>query len=441
MANQHEVRVPDIGDFKEVDVVEVLVAVGDTVAADDSLITLETDKASMDVPSPVAGKVVSLNVEAGGTVSEGSVVAVVEAVEGAAPVKEEPVKEEAAKPAPAAPATPAPADKATPAPPAKAAPAPAASSQRDAFQDDPGSMPYASPSVRKFARELGVDLIQVKGSGRKGRIVQDDVKGFVKQAMQHGGGKGAAPAAGAGIPAVPAVDFSKFGDIEEVKLSRIRKVSAANLHRSWLNVPRVTQHEDADITDMEAFRKAHGDQAKKQGFKLTPLVFIMKAVVSALQKFPDFNSSLSPDGESLIRKKYFHLGIAVDTPNGLVVPVIRDCEQKSLFQLAAELGEVSGRMREGQIKPADLQGACFTISSLGGIGGTGFTPIVNAPEVAILGLSRSSMKPVWQDGAFVPRLMLPLSLSYDHRVIDGAAAARFTAYLAHVLSDLRRLLL
>lgn len=436
MANQHEVRVPDIGDFKEVDVVEVLVAVGDTVAADDSLITLETDKASMDVPSPVAGKVVSLTVEAGGTVSEGSVVAVVEVMEDGAPAKEA-----AANPAPAAPEPATPAAKATPAPAAKPAPAAAGPSPRDAFQEDPGAMPYASPSVRKFARELGVDLLQVKGSGRKGRIVQDDVKGFVKQAMVSGGGQSAAPAAGAGIPAVPAVDFSKFGEIEEVKLSRIRKVSAANLHRSWLNVPRVTQHEDADITDMEAFRKAHGDQAKKQGFKLTPLVFIMKAVVSALQKFPDFNSSLSPDGESLIRKKYFHLGIAVDTPNGLVVPVIRDCEQKSLFQLAAELGEVSGRMREGQIKPADLQGACFTISSLGGIGGTGFTPIVNAPEVAILGLSRSSMKPVWQDGAFVPRLMLPLSLSYDHRVIDGAAAARFTAYLAHVLSDLRRLLL
>lgn len=438
MANQQEVRVPDIGDFKEVDVVEVLVAVGDTVAADDSLITLETDKASMDVPAPVAGKVVSLTVKAGDTVSEGSVVAVVEVVEGAAA----PAKAEAAKPAPAEPeakAAPAPAAKAAPAP-APAA-APAAPSQRDAFQDDPGSVPYASPSIRKFARELGVDLLQVKGSGRKGRIVQEDVKGFVKQAMQGGAGKAAAPAAGAGIPAVPAVDFSKFGEIEEVKLSRIRKVSAANLHRSWLNVPRVTQHEDADITDMEAFRKAHGDQAKKQGFKLTPLVFIMKAVVSALQKFPDFNSSLSPDGESLIRKKYYHLGIAVDTPNGLVVPVIRDCDQKSLFQMAAELGEVSGRMRDGQIKPADLQGACFTISSLGGIGGTSFTPIVNAPEVAILGLSRSSMKPVWQDGAFVPRLMLPLSLSYDHRVIDGAAAARFTAYLAHVLSDLRRLLL
>ncbi|CAM2005709.1 dihydrolipoyllysine-residue acetyltransferase [Acanthopleuribacter pedis] len=446
MANQHEVRVPDIGDFSEVDVVEVLAAVGDLVAVDDPLITLETDKASMEVVADVAGKITAFNVEAGGTVSEGAVVAVIEAAEPA-----EETTEAAEAEAPAASkkeAAQAPNPKPEPAPEPKpaASPAPAtaakpdAVSERDAFQADPGSMPYASPSVRKFARELGVDLTHVKGSGRKGRIVQDDVKSFVKQAMAGTPAPAAAPS-GSGIPPVPAVDFSKFGEIEEVKLSRIRKVSAANLHRSWLNVPHVTQHEDADITDMEAFRKAHGDEAKKQGFKLTPIVFIMKAVVAALQKYPDFNSSLSPDGEALIRKKYFHIGIAVDTPNGLVVPVIRDCDQKSLFQLAKELGEVSGRMREGKIKPADLQGACFTISSLGGIGGTAFTPIVNAPEVAILGLSRSSLKPVWQDDAFVPRLMLPLSLSYDHRVIDGAAAARFTAYLAHVLGDLRRLLL
>ncbi|CAM2069323.1 dihydrolipoyllysine-residue acetyltransferase [Sulfidibacter corallicola] len=444
MSNLEEVKVPDIGDFDNVDVVEVLVAVGDRVAAEDPLITLETDKASMEVPAPHDGVIKEVRVSVGDLVSEGSVIATLEPGEGGAVAAEaQAMAPDEAVPAPAETEAAAPPPPAAPAEAPKAPAAPAASeaasgqSERDAFSANPGARPYASPAIRKFARELGVDLTQVSGSGRKGRIVKEDVQKYVKRRLQ-------APAAAAGggaLPEMPAIDFSKFGETETVVLSRIRKVSAANLHRSWLHVPHVTQHEDADITEMEAFRKANGEEAKKRGFKLTPIAFIMKAVVAALKEYPDFNSSLSPDGESLIRKMYHHLGIAVDTPNGLVVPVIRDVDRKSIYELAGELVETSLRMRDGKIKPADLQGACFTISSLGGIGGTSFTPIVNAPEVAILGVSKSSWKPVYENGAFVPRLMLPLSLSYDHRVIDGAAAARFTSFLAYMLGDLRRLLL
>lgn len=430
----NEVRVPDIGDVDAVDVVEVLVSVGDTVEEGDPLIGLESDKASMEVPTEVAGTVKEIKVAEGSQVSEGTVIAIIEASGESAPKAEEapaPAPAEAPAPAPAAakvaPAEVAPA--APPAPPAPPIPEPAT-----------GKGPHASPSIRRFARELGVDLSRVKGTGRKGRITKEDVQNFVKSIM-----KGGAPAAASGgafaLPEMPKIDFSKFGEIEQKPLTRIQKLSAATLHRSWLHVPHVTQHDEADITEMEAFRKAHKEEADKKGFKLTPLVFLMKAVVAGLKEYPKFNSSLDPSGESIIMKKYCHLGIAVDTPNGLVVPVVRDVDKKSLYELAADLAELSGRARDGKLKPADIQGACFTISSLGGIGGTSFTPIVNAPEVAILGVSRSSIKPIWQNGEFVPRLMLPLSLSYDHRVIDGADAARFTTFLSKMLGDIRRLLL
>ena len=428
-----EILVPDIGDFDAVDVVEVLVGPGDTVAKDDPIIMLESDKASMEVPSSTAGEVVKVTVEVGSQVSKGTVIAIVEAA------AEEPVADKAA-PAAEAKEEPAPAPKAvTPAPTPAPSPQPvkavAAPKQEGGAEK---TLPHASPSVRKFARELGVDLLKVPGTGRKGRIVKEDVQRFVKQALAE---PQTTTTGGAGIPPMPKIDFAKFGEIEVEPLNKIRKLSAANLHRSWLHVPHVTQHDEADITDMEDFRKAHSEEAKKRGYKLTPLVFLMKAAVAALKEYPRFNSSLDPSGEQLIYKRYFHLGIAVDTPNGLVVPVVRDVDQKSLYQLAEELGTLSAKARDGKLGLSDIQGACFTISSLGGIGGTAFTPIVNSPEVAILGVSRSSMKPVWQGDAFEPRLMLPLSLSYDHRVIDGAAAARFTTYLSRVLGDIRRLLL
>ena len=443
MAKIEEVQVPDVGD-NEVTVSEVLVAVGDTVAEEDSLITLESDKASMDVPSPLAGTVREIRIAEGDEVSEGTVILTLElSASSKAPATQEPAaKEPAADEPPAPPVAPAASPTPTPAAPPepKPAPAPAAS---------PAPLPearhaYASPSVRRLARELGVDLGRVTGTGRKGRITHDDVRGFVKQVMAGT----AAPAAGSGSgvagfdwPQMPTIDFSTFGEVEEKKLHRIRQVAARNLHRSWLHVPHVTQHEEADITEMEAFRKAHGEEAKKRGFKLTPLAFLLKAAAASLREFPDFNSSLHPDGDRLILKKYYHLGVAVDTPNGLVVPVIRDVDQKGLYELAQELIEVSGKAREGKLTPRDFQGATFTISSLGGIGGTAFTPIVNAPEVAILGVSRSRHKPVWDGQQFQPRLMLPLSLSYDHRVIDGASAARFVVHLAATLADLRRMLL
>lgn len=439
MAELMEVKVPDIGDVDPVDVVEILVSVGDTVAEEDPLITLESDKASMEVPSTAAGVVKEIKVKAGDQVAMGAVILVLEGEAAAASSESEPAPAVSALTASAAPAAASPPAQPTPAQPTPAQPAPTQSApaiDEQAFADA-----YAGPGVRKLARELGVDLGRVKGTGRKDRITPDDLKAWVKNALATGTGSGGGSVDGFTWPAMPMIDFSKFGDIEEKPLARIRKVSARNLHRSWLHVPHVTQHDEADVTEMEAFRKGHGEQAKKEGYKLTPLAFLLKASAAALRAFPDFNSSLAPDGESLILKKYVHIGVAVDTPNGLVVPVIRDVDQKGLKQLAQEVVEASVKARDGKLLPKDFQGACFTISSLGGIGGTAFTPIVNAPEVAILGVSRTRMKPVWNGSDFEPRLMLPLSLSYDHRVIDGASAARFTVHLAGLLSDLRKLLL
>jgi pyruvate dehydrogenase E2 component (dihydrolipoamide acetyltransferase) len=432
-----EVVVPDIGDFKDVPIIEVMVKPGDAVKPEDSLVALESDKATMEVPAPFGGVVKELRIKLGDKVSEGTVLLTLEAQEGSAAPAPKP--EAASAPPPPAPAvqpraaTPV----QTPAPTPSPMPAPA-----QAPVDEAGFVrAHASPAVRRFARELGVDLGKVKGSGPKERILKDDIQGFVKQALA----RPAAPAAGAGLgfalPAMPVVDFAKFGPVEPKPLSRIQKISGAFLHRNWVSIPHITQHDEADITEMEAFRKALSEEAQKQGVRLTPLAFMIKACVAALQRFPSFNASLSPDGESLILKRYYHIGVAVDTPNGLVVPVLRDADKKGVLALAKELGEVSARMRDGKIAPADMQGGTFSISSLGGIGGTHFTPIINAPEVAILGVSRSSMKPVWKDGQFVPRLILPISLSYDHRVIDGAEGARFITYLNSVLADIRRLIL
>jgi pyruvate dehydrogenase E2 component (dihydrolipoamide acetyltransferase) len=451
MAAIQEAKVPDIGNYKDVPVIEWLVAVGDTVKAEQGLLTLESDKATMEVPAPFAGVVRELKVKVGEAVSEGTVVALIEAAGAAAPAPQA----DAPKPAAAA-AAPAPVTAPTPvaAPvPAAAPPAPLAAPAAptstssppvafDATQVLPGQVPYASPGVRAFARELGVDLSQVKGSERKGRIGRADVSAFVKSVLS---GAAAAPAGavppGGGLNLLPwpVVDFAKFGAVESKPLSRIKKISGANLARNWAMIPHVTQHELADITELEAFRKRLGEENKD--LKVTPLVFQIKAVVAALRRFPQFNASLDPSGENLVLKKYFHVGIAVDTPDGLVVPVIRDCDRKGLLELAAELGAISLKAREKKLGPADMSGGCFSISSLGGIGGTAFTPIVNAPEVAILGVSKASTQPVWDGEQFRPRLMLPLSLSYDHRVIDGADAARFCAFLAQQLGDIRRLLL
>jgi pyruvate dehydrogenase E2 component (dihydrolipoamide acetyltransferase) len=435
-----EVVVPDIGDFKDVPVIEVMVKPGESVKAEQSLITLESDKATMEVPAPFAGVVKDIKVKVGDKVSQGSVIASLEAGEGApaaAPAAPSaPARAPAPPPAAAAPAA------AAPTPPAAPSPPPAPAGSELAPVDEAGfAKAHASPAVRRFARELGVDLSKVTGTGPKSRVLHEDVQGYVKQALARPAAAAAGPGLGFALPAMPAVDFSKFGPIEANPLSRIKKISGANLHRNWVAIPHVTQNDEVDITEMEAFRKQTADELQKQGVKLTPLAFMIKACVAALKRFPAFNASLSPDGESLILKQYYHIGVAVDTPNGLVVPVIRDADKKGAVALAKELAEVSQRMRDGKISPADMQGGTFSISSLGGIGGTHFTPIINAPEVAILGVSRSSMKPVWKDGQFVPRLMLPISLSYDHRVIDGAEGARFITYLNSALTDVRRLLL
>ena len=428
MAEQ-QVLVPDIGGFKDVAVIEVAVKAGDSVKAEDTLITLETDKATMDVPAPFDGVIKSLSIKVGDKVSEGVLIALMETSAAAAASEPAP----AAAPAPAAPVAAPVAAPAAPTPVAAPAPVSAAPAA-------PAGKSHASPSIRRFARELGVDLGQVKGSAPKGRITKDDVQNFVKAALAAprgaGGGVG-----GIQLLDMPQVDFAKFGEVESRPLSRIKKISGANLHRNWVMLPHVTQFDEADITEMEAFRKQIGAEYAKQGVKITPLAFLLKAVAATLQQFPEFNASLDASGENLILKKYYHIGVAVDTPDGLMVPVIRDVEQKGLVQLAKELGEISQKARDKKLSAADMQGGCFSISSLGGIGGTAFTPIINAPEVAILGVSRSSMKPVYQDGQFVPRLMLPLSLSYDHRVIDGASGARFTTALAQILSDVRRLAL
>ncbi|WP_241133440.1 dihydrolipoyllysine-residue acetyltransferase [Achromobacter insuavis] len=432
-----EIEVPDIGDFKEVEVIEVMVAVGDTIKAEQSLITVESDKASMEIPASQGGVVKEVKVKVGDKVAKGSIVVV---VEGSAPAAAPAAKAEAAPAKEQAPAAKAEAPAAA-APAAASRPAPAAALEDANLK--PGQLPHASPSVRKFARELGVNLSKVKGSGPKDRITADDVRGFVKQALAAGpvaaAAGGSADGAALGLLPWPKVDFTKFGPVEAKPLSRIKKISGANLHRNWVMIPHVTNNDEADITDLEALRVTLNKENEKSGIKVTMLAFLIKAVVAALKKFPEFNASL--DGDNLVLKQYYHIGFAADTPNGLVVPVIRDADKKGILQIAQEMTDLSKKARDGKISPADMQGGCFSISSLGGIGGTSFTPIINAPEVAILGVSRSSHKPVWDGKQFVPRLIVPLSLSYDHRVIDGAAAARFNAYLGALLADFRRIAL
>ncbi|MCD9029795.1 dihydrolipoyllysine-residue acetyltransferase [Luteimonas sp. BDR2-5] len=472
MADLKEARVPDIGGYDDVPVIEVLVAVGDTVAVDQGLVTLESDKATMEVPSSVAGVVKELKVKVGDTLSEGGVVAIIESADAGAdesagaggstgegeaqPPRAEPEAPQDVRPAAETGAQVAPVEVSqTPDNIAQAsidnsqAGAQAGSGQPpvrfDADAILPDKVPYASPAVRLFARELGVDLAQVKGSARAGRIVREDVQQYVKGVLA-GGAKTAAgaPAVGGGglnLLPWPKVDFAKFGEVETQELGRIQKISAANLARNWAMIPHVTQHDDADITDLEALRVQLNKENEKAGIKLTMLAFLIKASVAVLKQYPRFNSSLDAAGETLTLKKYFHIGFAADTPNGLVVPVIRDADRKGVIEIAQETSALAKKAREGKLGPADMQGGCFSISSLGGIGGTSFTPIVNAPEVAILGVSKSSIKPVWDGKAFQPRLVLPLSLSYDHRVIDGAAAARFAATLAQLLGDMRRVLL
>ncbi|MDO4906564.1 dihydrolipoyllysine-residue acetyltransferase [Neisseria sp.] len=436
-----KVEVPDIGGHNNVDVIAVEIKVGDTVSEDDTLITLETDKATMDVPSTAAGVVKAVYVKVGDKVSQGTQIIEVEAAGGASAAAATPVQEAKAE-TPAA----APAQQAAPAPAApKADAAPVAAFGNTPVNEAAFAKAHAGPSARKLARELGVDLGLVKGTGAKGRIVGEDIKAFVKAAMQGGAGK-AAPAAataslGGGLDLLPwpKVDFGKFGEIEVKELSRIKKISGQNLSRNWVVIPHVTVNEDADMTDLEEFRRQLNKEWEREGVKLSPLAFIIKASVTALKAFPEFNASL--DGDNLVLKKYYNIGFAADTPNGLVVPVIKDVDKKGLKEISQELAELSKKAREGKLKPQEMQGACFTISSLGGIGGTGFTPIVNAPEVAILGVCKSQMKPVWNGSAFEPRLMCPLSLSFDHRVIDGAAGMRFTVYLANLLKDFRRVVL
>ena len=456
----HEVKVPDIGNYSGVPVIEVLVKVGDSVAKDQGLVTLESDKATMEVPSSVAGVVKEIKVKLGDEIGEGTVVAIVDADGAAAPApKPTAAAAAAAKPEPAPAPAPAPnkasidtskptrlseLETAALAPdidPEVSGPqaSPPVSFGADAV--NPAKIPHASPAIRLFARELGVDLNQVKGSERKGRISREDVQKFVKAALSGGAPRAASGGGGLNLLPWPQVDFSKFGEVETKPLSKIKKISGANLARNWAMIPHVTQFDDADITDLEALRVELNKENEKAGIKLTMLAFLIKAVVSALKKFPDFNASLDVSGESLVLKKYFHIGFAADTPNGLVVPVIRDADTKGVIDLARESGELAKKARDGKLGPADMSGGCFSISSLGGIGGTAFTPIVNAPEVSILGVSKSAIKPVWNGEKFKPRLILPLSLSYDHRVIDGASAARFTAYLAQVLADMRRVLL
>jgi pyruvate dehydrogenase E2 component (dihydrolipoamide acetyltransferase) len=416
--------VPDLGDFDEVEVIEVHIAPGDTVAVEDPLVTLETDKAAMDVPAVVAGTIESVLIKVGEKISAGASLAIIDAVANQEPDTAPAAAQAAAKPQP-------PASSAAP-----EKPAPSAAATLPRIEEAAFSKAHASPSVRKLARELGVNLVQLKGSGTKNRILHNDVKAFVKAILT---GQAAAPAGG-GLPKTPSVDFAKFGEIDVQPLTRIQKISGPRLQASWINVPHVTQHDLADITELEARRQKLKGPARERGIGLTPLAFVMKACVAALEEYPKLNASLSDDGASLVFKKYCHLGFAADTEQGLMVPVIRDADKKDVYEIAKELGELSALAREGKLKADQLQGATFTISSLGGIGGTAFTPIVNAPEVAILGVSRSSMQPVWNGSEFEPRLMLPLSLSYDHRVIDGAQAVRFTTFLNQKLADVDSLL-
>ncbi|MEE8138156.1 MAG: dihydrolipoyllysine-residue acetyltransferase [Thermoanaerobaculia bacterium] len=444
---REKVLVPDIGDLDAVDVVEVLVSSGDRVSVEDPLITLESEKASMDVPSPLAGVVAEVKVKTGDKVCEGDLILTLDAEEGA-PEEEAPAAEppqETPVTAPAEESAIPPRETAPPEAPADgdrpevkaAAESPRAAASPAPIDEVAFSKAYASPGVRRFARELGVDLSRVSGTGRKGRILKQDVQALVKKMLTEP----AAAAPGLALAPVAVIDFSKFGEIERQPLSRIQKISGPRLRTAWLTIPHVTQHDEADITELEAFRQAHKAEAKEQGFNLTPLAFVMKAAVGALKKYPTVNASLDPGGEHLILKRYYHLGFAVDTPGGLVVPVIRDADCKGVFDIARELSEISAQAREGKLKPDQMRGASFTITSLGGIGGSFFTPIINPPELAILGVSRAYQKPVWHDGAFRPQLTLPVSLSYDHRVIDGALAVRFTTYLCDLLSDVRRLVL
>ena len=436
-----EVKVPDIGDFKDVPVIELLVKPGDTVKKDDSLVTLESDKATMEVPAPQAGTVKELRVKIGDRVSEGTAILVLEGGEAKPAAPPAPAQKATPSPAPAAPAPSRPAPAPAPAVSAPAVAAPAAA-PLPSVDRPAGSVPaHASPGVRRFARELGVDLGRVTGTGPKARILKEDIQNFVKQSLAGGSASSGARGGGGGLadlglPAWPKVDFAKYGPIEAKPLSRIQKISGPALARNWVMIPHVTQFDEADITDLEAFRAKVNEENAKAGIKVTPLAFLIKAVVAALKKYPTLNSSL--DGDNLILKGYWNIGFAADTPNGLVVPVIKGADQKGVVEIARETSELAAKAREGKLGPADMQGGTFSISSLGGIGGTAFTPIVNAPEVAILGVSKAGMKPVWNGKEFVPRLMMPLSLSYDHRVVDGALGARFTGYLAQVIADLRR---
>jgi pyruvate dehydrogenase E2 component (dihydrolipoamide acetyltransferase) len=434
-----EVRLPDVGDFADVPVVEVLIAPGDRVAIDQSLLTLESDKATMEIPSPHAGEVQSVAVKVGDKLNRGDLLLTLLAEPPAGELPETSAEEAEHAQAPAS--IPKPGAEGRAPGEAERRPAPVVPRPADMAAIAKGRKPHASPAVRRFARELGVDLGLVRGSGPKDRVLKEDVQGFVKQALTAGAPS--APAAGLpfALPAAPEVDFARFGEIETVPLPRIKKISGAHLHRCWLSVPHVTQFDEADITELEAFRKGQKDTAAAAGVKLTFLPFLMKAVAAALARMPNLKASLAPGGEELVVKKYTHIGVAVDTPNGLVVPVVRDVDKKAVFDLARELMALSNKARDGKLLPGDMQGGCFSISSLGGIGGTAFTPIVNAPEVAILGVSRSEMKPVWNGREFEPRLMLPLSLSYDHRVVDGAEGVRFTSLVRELLGDIRRLLL
>lgn len=430
MSETKQINVPDIGDFNDVEVIEVLVQAGDSIQAEDAILSLESEKATIEVPAPEAGVVEEVLLKEGDLVSQGTPMIMLKATSAAAP-----------KPAPAA----------APPPPKSEVTEPTTTPEKPPVQpkkppvpteipqQQTGKLPLASPSVRKFARQLGVVIAQVKGTARKGRVSKEDVKNHVKTAMQSGGQT--VVTSGFNVPPFPAIDFTEFGEVDSKPMSRIQKISGKYLHRNWVRIPHVTQYDQADITELEEFRQANKAEAKEQGFNLTPLAFMVKAMAKALKKFPKFNSSLDIDGENLIYKKYFHIGIAVDTPNGLVVPVIRDCDKKEVFEIAKEMRDVSIKAREGKLKPSDMQGGCISISSLGGIGGTAFTPIINSPEVAILGVSRSSIEPVWNGTEFTPRLMLPLSLSYDHRVIDGADTARFIVYLSSILSDMKKMLL
>lgn len=422
MAGIKTINLPDVGDFDGIEIIEVLIAPGDEIQAEDSIIVLESDKATMEIPSPYAGTIKTLMVNVGDRTSEGAAIATIETADSATEPPEVERPPEIVQEV----------EDSQPGKSRKPPPKPAVESV-----DRSGNLIHASPSIRRYARELGVDLDRVIGSGAKGRILKENVKAFIKTTLSSGGG-------GSGIPisAMPEIDFSKFGEIEAIELNRIKKISGAHLHRSWVSVPHVTQFDEADITDLEAFRKSLAKESEQRGVRLTPLVFLMKAVVAALKTFPEVNASLESSGERLVLKKYFNIGVAVDTPNGLVVPVIREVDQKGLFDLAEELSATAGRAREGKLAPADMQGGCFSISSLGGIGGSHFTPIVNAPEVAILGVGKAKMQPVYQDdGSFSAGLILPLALSYDHRVIDGAQGARFTSFLSRVITDIRRVLI